>query len=81
VSRRRVSVAFQTDLPLGAYGPLAATAEHHGFDLVSLYNDLLYQPAWLPLLEVARATSRVALGPSAVNPFTCHPVNIAGQRR
>jgi 5,10-methylenetetrahydromethanopterin reductase len=78
VSRRRVSVAFQTDLPLGAYGPLAATAEHHGFDLVSLYNDLLYQPAWLPLLEVARATSRVALGPSAVNPFTCHPVNIAG---
>jgi 5,10-methylenetetrahydromethanopterin reductase len=78
VSGRRVSVAFQTDLPLSAYGPLAAAAERYGFDLVSLYNDLLYQPAWLPLLEIARATSRVALGPSAVNPFTCHPVNIAG---
>jgi 5,10-methylenetetrahydromethanopterin reductase len=75
---RRVSIAFQTDLPLAAYGPLAARAERHGFDVVSVYNDLLYQPAWLPMLEIARATSRVALGAAAVNPFTCHPVNIAG---
>ena len=78
MSARRVSIAFQTDLPLAAYGPLAATAEAHGFDVVSVYNDLLYQPAWLPLLEIARATRRVALGPAAVNPFTCHPINIAG---
>ena len=76
--RRRVSIAFQTDQPLAAYGPLAAAAERAGFDVVSVYNDLLYQPAWLPLLEVARATRRVALGVAAVNPFTCHPVNIAG---
>ena len=75
---RRVSIAFQTDQPLAAYGPLAATAERHGFDMVSVYNDLLYQPAWLPLLEIARATQRIALGPAAVNPFTSHPVNIAG---
>jgi len=78
VSDRRVSIAFQTDHPLGAYGPLAAAAERYRFDAVSVYNDLLYQPAWLPLLEVARATRRVAVGVSAVNPFTCHPVNIAG---
>lgn len=78
MSGRRVSIAFQTDHPLSAYGALAAIAERHGFDAVSVYNDLLYQPAWLPLLEIARATRRVALGPSAVNPFTCHPVNIAG---
>jgi 5,10-methylenetetrahydromethanopterin reductase len=76
--RWRISVAFQTDKPLGAYGPLAAAAERHGFDVVSVYNDLLYQPTWLPLLEMARATRRAALGPAAVNPFTCHPVNIAG---
>ena len=76
--QRRVSIAFQTDHALSAYGPLAAEAERVGFDVVSVYNDLLYQPAWLPLLEVARATRRVALGPAAVNPFTCHPVNIAG---
>jgi 5,10-methylenetetrahydromethanopterin reductase len=78
VTVRRLSIAFQTDKPLAAYGPLAAAAEGHGFDAVSVYNDLLYQPAWLPLLEIARHTRRVQIGPAAVNPFTCHPVNLAG---
>jgi 5,10-methylenetetrahydromethanopterin reductase len=77
VRRREVSIAFQTNKPLSAYGPLAATAERHGFDGVSVFNDMLYQPAWLPLLEIARATDRVRIGPAAVNPFTCHPLNIA----
>ncbi|HMP40835.1 MAG TPA: LLM class flavin-dependent oxidoreductase, partial [Roseiflexaceae bacterium] len=72
------SIAFQTDLPLAEYGPLAAAVEAYGFDGVTVYNDMLYQPAWLPLLEIARATRRVAIGPAAVNPFTCHPINIAG---
>jgi 5,10-methylenetetrahydromethanopterin reductase len=71
------SVAFQTDHPLAAYGPMAAQVEAAGFDGVSVYNDMLYQPAWLPLLEIARATRRVRIGPAAVNPFTCHPINIA----
>ncbi len=75
---RQVSVAFQTDKPLAAYGELAARVEAYGFDGVSVYNDMLYQPAWLPLLEMARHTRRVRLGPAAVNPFTCHPLNIAG---
>lgn len=74
----QLSIAFQTDKSLAAYGPLAAQAEIYGFDGVSVYNDMLYQPAWLPLLEIARATQRVRLGPAAVNPFTCHPMNIAG---
>jgi 5,10-methylenetetrahydromethanopterin reductase len=39
---------------------------------------MLYQPAWLPLLEIARHTRRVRIGPAAVNPFTCHPIDIAG---
>jgi alkanesulfonate monooxygenase SsuD/methylene tetrahydromethanopterin reductase-like flavin-dependent oxidoreductase (luciferase family) len=75
---RELSVAFQTDKPLAAYGPLAAAAEGYGFDGVTVYNDLLYQPAWLPLHEIARHTRRVRIGPAAVNPFTCHPVSIAG---
>ena len=74
-----ISIAFQTDKPLAAYGPLAATAEAYGFDGVTVYNDMLYQPAWLPLLEVARATQRVRIGTAAVNPFTCHPMNIASE--
>lgn len=73
-----VSIAFQTDKPITAYGALAQQVEAYGFDGVSVYNDLLYQPAWLPLLEIARATKRVKIGPAAVNPFTCHPINMAG---
>ncbi len=73
-----VSIAFQTDKPLTAYGTLAAIVENYGFDGLTVYNDLLYQPAWLPLLEIARHTRRLRLGPAAVNPFTCHPINIAG---
>jgi 5,10-methylenetetrahydromethanopterin reductase len=72
-----VSIAFQTNKPLAAYGPLAAAAEGYGFDGVSVFNDMLYQPVWLPLLEIARATHCVRIGPAAVNPFTCHPLNIA----
>lgn len=73
-----LSIAFQTDKPLAAYGALAAAVEAYGFDAVTVYNDMLYQPAWLPLLEMARATTRVQIGVAAVNPFTCHPINIAG---
>ena len=74
-----ISIAFQTDKPITAYGPLAAAAEAYGFDGVTVYNDMLYQPAWLPLLEIARATRRVRIGPAAVNPFTSHPINIASE--
>jgi 5,10-methylenetetrahydromethanopterin reductase len=78
MQQRSLSVAFQTDQPLAAYGALAAVVEGYGFDGVTVYNDMLYQPAWLPLLEIARHTRRVRVGPAAVNPFTCHPINIAG---
>ena len=47
--KRAVSVAFQTDKPLAQYGPLAAQVEDYGFDGVTVYNDMLYQPAWLPV--------------------------------
>ena len=56
---------------------MAQKIEALGFDGVTVYNDMLYQPAWLPLLEMARATEWVRLGVAAVNPFTCHPINIA----
>jgi 5,10-methylenetetrahydromethanopterin reductase len=79
VRQPEISIAFQTDKPLAAYGPLAAAAEAYGFDGVTVYNDMLYQPAWLPLLEIARATRRVRIGPAAVNPFTAHPMNIASE--
>ena len=76
---RQVSIALQGDKPLVRYGELAAMAERYGFDGVSVYADLGFQPAIGPLLEVARATSRVRVGPAALNPYLLHPVEIAGQ--
>jgi len=78
MNKQTVSIAFQTDKPLAQYGELARAAEDWGFDAITVYNDMLYQPAWLPLLEIARHTSRAQIGVAAVNPFTCHPINIAG---
>jgi 5,10-methylenetetrahydromethanopterin reductase len=73
-----IGIAFQTDKPAGRYGELAAAAEAHGFDVVSVFADLLYQPPQPALLEMARATSRVRLGAACLNPYTQHPYEIAG---
>ena len=73
-----ISIAFQTDKQIDEYGPLARQAENLDFDGVTVYNDLLYQPAWLPLLEISRNTKKIRIGPASVNPFTSHPINIAG---
>lgn len=48
-------------------------------DVISVFHDLLYQPAIGPLLLMARITERIRLGPAALNPFTLHPYEIAGQ--
>jgi 5,10-methylenetetrahydromethanopterin reductase len=73
-----IGIAFQTDKPPGRYGELAAAAEGYGFDVVSVFADLLYQPPLPALLEMARATCRVRLGAACLNPYTQHPYEIAG---
>jgi 5,10-methylenetetrahydromethanopterin reductase len=73
-----IGIAFQTDKPAGRYGALAAAAEAYGFDVVSVFADLLYQPPLPALLEMALATSRVRLGPACLNPYTQHPYEVAG---
>jgi len=75
----RLGLGFQSDKRPGDYERLAAAAEHYGFDVVSVFGDLWFQPPLAPLLAMARATSVVTLGPACLNPFTLHPVEIAGQ--
>jgi 5,10-methylenetetrahydromethanopterin reductase len=74
-----LGIAFQTDKQPDEYVRLARLAEEAGFDVVSTYHDLFFQPAFGPLALMARATERVRLGPAALNPFTLHPAEIAGQ--
>jgi 5,10-methylenetetrahydromethanopterin reductase len=77
VTAFEIGLAFQTDKPHGRYGELAAQAEARGFDVVSVFADLLYQPPLPALLEMARATSRVRLGAACQNPFTDLDVSVS----
>jgi len=76
---RELGLGLQTDKRPGEYAPLARLAEDAGFAVVTAYNDLWFQPPLAALLEIAAATTRVRVGPSCLNPFTVHPVEIAGQ--
>jgi len=75
----RFGLGFQSDKKTSDYERLAAGAEYYGFDVVSVFGDLYFQPPLPALLAMARATSQVALGPACLNPFTLHPVEIAAQ--
>jgi len=74
-----VGLGLQTNKPVGTYAAIAREAEAAGFDVVTTFNDLWFQPALPALLEIAAATERVRVGPTCLNPFTVHPVEIAGQ--
>jgi len=76
---RELGLGLQTDKRPGEYGALARLAEEAGFSVVTAYNDLWFQPPLPALLEIAAATARVRVGPSCLNPFTTHPVELAGQ--
>jgi 5,10-methylenetetrahydromethanopterin reductase len=79
VSGLDLSIAFQTNKTPAEYAGLGALVEEFPFDVVSVYNDLFFQPALGPLLVLAQHITRARLGPAALNPFTLHPVEIAGQ--
>ncbi|MEU5551358.1 LLM class flavin-dependent oxidoreductase [Micromonospora sp. NPDC047793] len=74
-----IGLGLQSDKPAGAYARLARAAESHGFDVLTVFGDLMYQPPIFPLLEMAQATSRVRLGPACLNPYSLAPYEIAGQ--
>ncbi len=76
---REISVALQTDKTPQGYATLARAAEDLGFDGVSVFADLGFQPPALALASIAAATSRVRIGAACQNPLLTHPVEIAGQ--
>ncbi len=76
---RELGLGLQSDKRADEYVAIARRAEAAGFDVISVFHDLLYQPALYPLLVIAQATERVRIGPAALNPATLHPVELAGQ--
>jgi 5,10-methylenetetrahydromethanopterin reductase len=74
-----IGLGLQSDKRAGDYARLARSAEAHGFDVLTVFGDLMYQPPIFPLLEMAAATERVRLGTACLNPYSMAPYEIAGQ--
>jgi 5,10-methylenetetrahydromethanopterin reductase len=79
MSRAEIGLGLRPEISPRGYGELAQQAESLGFDVISVFGDLYYQPPIVALLEMARATSRLRLGAACWNPYTMHPYEIAGQ--
>jgi 5,10-methylenetetrahydromethanopterin reductase len=79
MTRRLIGLGLQSDKTAAEYAAIADLAEERGFDVLSVFGDLMYQPPLFPLLVAAHHTTRIALGPACLNPYTTHPVEIAGQ--
>jgi 5,10-methylenetetrahydromethanopterin reductase len=75
----QLGLGFGGTRALAHDGLLARRAEELGFAVVSVFADLGDPPPLPALLAMAGSTSRVRLGPACLNPFTLHPVEIAGQ--
>ncbi len=73
------SIAIQTDKTTKAYREIGQAVEEFGFDGVSAFGDLGYQPPIPALLAVAEATQHLRLGVACLNPSLLHPVEMAGQ--
>ncbi len=75
----RFSIAFQSNKTPAEYQALAGLVDAYPFDVVSVYNDLLFQPALGPLILMAQRLRHAQIGFAALNPYTLHPLEIAGQ--
>ncbi|WP_162464495.1 MULTISPECIES: LLM class flavin-dependent oxidoreductase [unclassified Mycolicibacterium] len=72
-------VGFGGTLAPAAYPALAARLEELGFDVATVFGDLMMQPPAMVLASMAEATSRIQLGVGCYTPWTLHPVEVAGQ--
>jgi len=74
---REISIAFQTNKSSAEYISLARRTNQYGFDVVSVYCDLPYQPSFGPLFIMAPHIKESRIGPAAVSPSRMHPLDIA----
>src|SRR5262245_55469647 len=79
MSRREMSIAFQTDKTAAQYIALAKLVDEYPFDAVSVYNDAPFQPGFAALLLMAPYIRGARLGVAAVSPSRVHPIDIAAQ--
>jgi 5,10-methylenetetrahydromethanopterin reductase len=74
-----IGLGVAGNLPPAHYRELGWLAERAGFDVLAVFGDLMLGPPFAALQLAALDTRRIRLGPACVNPYTAHPVEIAGQ--
>ncbi|MGC8464540.1 MAG: LLM class flavin-dependent oxidoreductase [Acidimicrobiales bacterium] len=75
----QVTLGLQSNKTLTTYGRIAALAETFRFDGISVFSDLGFQPSLPALLEIARCSQSLRIGPACYSPILTHPLEIAGQ--
>ncbi|WP_216205247.1 LLM class flavin-dependent oxidoreductase [Amycolatopsis aidingensis] len=73
----RYLLQLHGNLPIEAYPKLAGRAEELGFEDITVHDVLLRRPVWPVLCDLARATSRLQLGPNVTHPYLTHPAQLA----
>jgi 5,10-methylenetetrahydromethanopterin reductase len=79
MTRRELSIAFQTNKTPAEYVALAQLADTAGFDAITVYNDAPFHPAYAALLLMAPHVKRARIGPATVQPARVAPIDIAAQ--
>lgn len=79
MSKRELSIAFQTDKRAAEYVELAKQVNQYAFDAVTVYCDAPFHPSYGPLLLMAPHISKARLGPAGIPPSRMHPLDIAAQ--
>lgn len=74
----KLSIGISGTKSIGEYIALAKLAEQYGFHTLSIFDDLMFKPAWPVLFTVAQHTQRIRIGPSVCNPYLVHPAILAG---
>ena len=79
MTKRELSIAFQTDKRAHEYIGLAKLVDQYAFDAVTVYCDAPYHPSYGPLILMAPHIQRARIGPAGVPPSRVHPLDIAAQ--
>lgn len=79
MTKRELSIAFQTNKRAQDYIDLAKLVDEYDFDAVTVYCDAPFHPSYAPLMLMAPHISRARIGPAAAPPARIHPLDIAAQ--
>jgi 5,10-methylenetetrahydromethanopterin reductase len=79
MTKREISIAFQTNKSASEYIELAQLVDGYGFDAVTVYCDTPFHPSFGPLLLMAPHIKRSRIGAAAIPPSRIHPIDIAAE--